>query len=169
MIFEPNNIISRIEWCLLQQLLPLGTREECEGRRAEEAGLVDAFFGRDRAALVQEKHRSQCTRYQRGFEDGQALLHFHQVNSRRHDTYGGVGPGPLTASTQVDGPPSQAPSPMLVESRRCHSHELAFTIIETGSNSRRQVRPCTPRSKIMGEFAPLTCSQRAVPCCKGAC
>jgi len=118
MIIEPTNIISRIEWCRLQQLLPSVTREEREGWRAEEVGLVDALFGRDRTAFVREEHRSQFTRYQRGLEDGQALLCFQQVNSRWHDTYGGVGPGPRTAPAQVDRRPSQAPPPVHVESRR---------------------------------------------------
>jgi len=118
MIFDPNNIISRIEWCRLQQQLPSVMREEREGWRAEETGLVDALFGRDRAAVVREEHRSQFTRYQRGFEDGQALLRFQQVNSRRHDTYGGVGPSPRTAPAHVDHRPSPAPPPVHMESRR---------------------------------------------------
>jgi hypothetical protein len=116
MTYEPTHIISRIEWCRLQQLLPSVTCEERAGWRAEEAGLVDALFGRDRTAFMREEHRSQCTRYQRGLEDGQALLCFQQVNSRWHDTYGGVGPGPLTAPAWVDRRPSQAPSPVHVES-----------------------------------------------------
>ncbi|OAI46333.1 hypothetical protein AYO43_06430 [Nitrospira sp. SCGC AG-212-E16] len=118
MIFDPNNIISRIEWCRLQQQLPSVMPEEREGWRAEETGLVDALFGRDRAAFVREEHRSQFTHYQRGFEDGQALLRFQQVNSQRHDTYGVVGPSPSTAPTQVDRRPSQPSLPAHVESRR---------------------------------------------------
>lgn len=118
MRFEPNNILSRIEWCRLQQQLPSVTREEREGWRAEEAGLVDASSGRDRAALVREKHRPQLTRYQRGFDDGQALLQFQQVNAQRHATSRGVGLDPLTAPAQVARCPSQAPSPMPEESRR---------------------------------------------------
>ena len=116
MRFEPNNIISRIEWCRFQQQLPSVMREDREGWRAEDAGLVDALFGRDRIAFMRKEHRSQLTRYQRGFEDGHALLHFQQVNSQWHDTYGGGGPGPLTASTQVDGRPAQPPPPVHVES-----------------------------------------------------
>ena len=118
MLFEPNNIISRIEWCRCQQLLPSVTREEREGWRAEEAGLKDALLGRDRAAVVREEHRSQFTRYQRGFEDGHALLSFQQVNFRWHDTYGGVGPGPRTAPAQMERRPSPAPPPGHMESRR---------------------------------------------------
>jgi len=84
MLFEPNNIISRIEWCRLQQQHPSVTREEREGWQAEEAGLVDALFGRDRTAFIRAEHPFQLTPYQRGFEDGQALLSFQQVNFRWH-------------------------------------------------------------------------------------
>jgi hypothetical protein len=118
MIFDPNNIISRIEWCRLQQQLQSVMREEREGWRAEETGLEDALFGRDRAAVARDEHRSQFTRYQRGFEDGQALLRFQQVNSRRHDTYGGVGSSPRTVPAQVDRRPFQTPSPTHMESGR---------------------------------------------------
>ena len=119
MKYEPTNIISRIEWCRLQQLLPSVTCEEHAGWLAEEAGLVDALFGRDRTAVMREDHRSQFTRYQIGLEDGRALLCcFQQFNSRWHDTSGGVGPGPLTAPAQVDRRPSQAPPPVHMEARR---------------------------------------------------
>jgi hypothetical protein len=117
MIVEPTSIISRIAWCRLQQQLHSFTREEREGWGAEEAGLVDALFGRDRTALMREKHRSQFTRYQCGIEDGLALLRLPDFNSRWHDTYGGVGPGPLTTQAQVDSRPLQAPPPVYVESR----------------------------------------------------
>ena len=30
--------------------------------------------------------------------------------------------------------------------------------------SLKQVRSCNPKSKIIGAFVPLTCSERAVPC-----
>src|SRR4029077_9655885 len=118
MIFEPNNIISRIEWCRLQQQLPSVTREEREGWRGEKAGLVDALFGRDRTAFIRAEHPSQLTRYQRGFEDGQGLLSFQQVNLRWHDMYGGVGPGPRTAPAQMDRHLSHASPPTYVESER---------------------------------------------------
>ena len=118
MIFDPNNIISRIEWCRLQQQLPSVMPEEREGWRAEETGLVDALFGRDRAAFVREEHRSQFMCYQRGFEDGHALLSFQQANFRTHDTYGGVEPGPRTAPAQMDRRPSPAHPPVHMVSRR---------------------------------------------------
>jgi hypothetical protein len=118
MKYETNNIISRIEWCRLQQQPPSVTREEREGWRAEEAGLVDALFGRDRTALMREEHRSQFTRYQCGIEDGLALLRLQHFNSRWHDTYGGVGPSPLTTPAWVDRRPSQAFSPVHVGGAR---------------------------------------------------
>ena len=117
MIVEPTSIISRIEWCRLQQQRRSVTKEERADWGAEEAGLVDALFGRNRTALMREDHRSQSTRYQRGLEYGHALLCFQQVNSRWHDTYGEVGPGPLTTPTQMDRLPLQAFPPVYVESR----------------------------------------------------
>ena len=117
MKYEPNNIISRIEWCRLHQQLHSVTREEREGWGAEEAGRVDALFGRDRTALMREEHRSQFFRYQCGLEDGQALLRLQHFNSRLHDKYGGVGPDPLTTPAQMDRRPLQAPPPVHVESR----------------------------------------------------
>ncbi len=74
MRYESPQIISRIEWCRLQQQLHSVTREERAGWRAEEAGLVDALHGRDRTAIMRREHRSQFIRYQCGLEDGQALL-----------------------------------------------------------------------------------------------
>ena len=118
MKYDPSNIISRIEWCRLQQQLHSITKDERAGWRAEEAGLVDALGCRDRIAFMRKEHRSQFIRYQCGFEDGKALLRFQQVNSRRHDTYGGVGPGPRTAPAQVDRRPFQTPSPTHMESGR---------------------------------------------------
>jgi hypothetical protein len=118
MKYEPTHIISRIAWCRLQQQLHSVTQDERAGWRAEEAGLVDALFGRDRTAFVREEHRSQFTRYQCGLEDGQALLCLQQVNSRWHDMYEGVGPVPFTAQARVDRRPSQAPPPVHVEFRR---------------------------------------------------
>jgi hypothetical protein len=115
MMIEPNNIVSRIEWCRLQQQLPSVTREEREGWRAEEAGLMDALCRRDRTAFMRENHRSECTRYQCGLQDGHALRCFQQFNSRWHDTYGGVGPRPLTPA---DRRPSSAPPPVHVKARQ---------------------------------------------------
>lgn len=118
MLVAPTHIISRIEWCQLHQRLPSVTQDERAGWQMEEAGLVDALFGKDRTTFMRAEHRSQFARYQRGLEDGHALLCVQQVNSRWHDTYEGVGPGPVTAPAQVDRRPSQAPPPVHVESRR---------------------------------------------------
>jgi len=74
MEYEPTNIISRIQWCRLQQQLHSITQDERAGWRAEEAGLVDALGCRDRAAFMRQEHRSHFIRYQCGLEDGRALL-----------------------------------------------------------------------------------------------
>ena len=71
---EPTQIISRIEWCRLQQQLHAGTREERAGWWAEEAGLEDALRGRDRTAIMREEHHAQFMRYQGGLADGKSLL-----------------------------------------------------------------------------------------------
>ena len=75
MKYEPNNIISRIEWCRLQQQLHSVTMDERAGWRAEEAGLVDALGRRDRRALhARGTPALSFIRYQCGLEDGRALL-----------------------------------------------------------------------------------------------
>jgi hypothetical protein len=112
MISDPSNIIARIAWCRLQQQLLSVTPEERAGWWTEEAGLVDALFDRDRTTFMRKEHQSQFARYERGLEDGHALLGFQQFNNRWQDTYGEVGPGPLTATTQVDRRPSQVPPPV---------------------------------------------------------
>ena len=117
MKYEPTPIISRIEWCRLQQQLHTVTRDERAGWRAEEAGLVDALGCRDRIAFMREEHRSQFIRYQCGLEDGRALLRLSASTSRGTTRMEGLGLAPLT--TRVDRRPSQAPSPVHVgESRR---------------------------------------------------
>jgi hypothetical protein len=118
MIREPNNISARIAWCRLQQQLPSVSPEESAGWRAEEAGLVDALFGRDRTAFMREEHRSQFLRYQCGLEDGHTLVCFQQFNSQWHDTYGRIGPGLFTATGQVDRSLSQTLPRVYIESRR---------------------------------------------------
>ena len=74
MTYEPTNIISRIQWCRLQQQLHSITKDERAGWRAEEAGLVDALGCRDRVAFMKNEHASQFIRYQCGLDDGRALL-----------------------------------------------------------------------------------------------
>ena len=114
MKYEPNNIISRIEWCRLQQHLHSLTKDERAGWRAEEAGLVDALGCRDRVAFMREEHRSQFFRYQCGLEDGRALLRLSTLPSCGMTRMEGLGPAPLRTPAWVDRRPSQAPSPVHV-------------------------------------------------------
>ena len=118
MTYESTQIMSRIEWCRLQQQVHSVTRDERAGWRAEEVGLSDALLGRDRTARMREGHRSQFTRYEWGLEDGQALLCLQHFNSLWDDTYGGIGPSPLATPARVDSRSSQVPRPVHVESRR---------------------------------------------------
>ena len=115
---ESTQIISRIEWCRLQQQLHSVTRDERAGWRAEEAGLVDALGGRDRIAFMREEHRSQFTRYQRGLEDGHVLLRLSMSTPSGMTRMEGWHPAPLTTTARVNSRPSQAPRPVHVESRR---------------------------------------------------
>ena len=117
MKYEPTHIISRIAWCRLQQQLHSVTQDERAGWRAEEAGLVDALFGRDRRAFMREEHRSQFTRYQGGLEDGQLLLRFSTLFPSGMTRMEGLGPARSTTSARVDRRSSQAPPPVQVESR----------------------------------------------------
>jgi hypothetical protein len=116
MKYEPTQIISRIEWCRLQQQLHSVTRDERAGWRAEEAGLVDALGCRDRLAFMRGEHRSQFTRYQCGLEDGQVLLRLSTSTPYSMTRMEGWSPTPPT--TRVNCRPSQAPPPVHVESRR---------------------------------------------------
>lgn len=117
MEYEPTNIISRIHWCRHQQQLHMLTREERAGWRAEEDGLKDALFGRQRTASLRESHPSQLARYQIGFEDGMALLRFStstpwgMTGTEKSDTI------PLTTQDWADGRPVQRVPPVHVASR----------------------------------------------------
>lgn len=118
-MYEPTNIISRIQWCRLQQQLHSITNDERAGWRAEEAGLVDALGCRDRVAFMKKEHRSQFMRYQCGLEDGRALLRISAPISSGMTRMEGLGHAPLTTPLWVDERPSQAPSPVHAkESRR---------------------------------------------------
>lgn len=118
MKYESPQIISRIEWCRLQQQLHSVTREERAGWRAEEAGLVDALHGRDRTAVMREEHRSQFMRYRCGLADGQALLRVSTSIPCGMTRMGSLGPAPLTTPARLASRPSQTPRPVPVESRR---------------------------------------------------
>ena len=104
---EPTQIISRIEWCRLQQQLHSVTREERAGWRAEEAGLVDALGCRNRIAFTREEHRSQLTRYQCGFEDGQSLLRLSTLTPCGMTPKEGRGQAPRTTPVLVDSRSSE--------------------------------------------------------------
>ncbi|MEO6308091.1 MAG: hypothetical protein ABIO96_01045 [Nitrospiraceae bacterium] len=114
MKYGPTQIISRIEWCRLQQQLHSVTLEERAGWLAEEAGLVDALGRRDRIAFMRREHRSQFTRYQCGLADGQALLLLSALPSRGTTRIEGLG----SLTTRVNSRPLQAPRPTPVEIRR---------------------------------------------------
>ena len=73
MQFEPTSIISRIQWCRLQEQNSI-TPNERAGWRAEDAGLVDALGSRDRIAFMRKQDPSLFPRYLIGIEAGQALL-----------------------------------------------------------------------------------------------
>jgi hypothetical protein len=98
MTCEPRNIISRIAWCRSHQELHSLTRDERAGWRAEEDGLMDALFGRNRTTSMRENHPSQSMRYQCGLEDGMALLRFSTSTSWAMS--GMEDPGPISLATQ---------------------------------------------------------------------
>ena len=118
MKYEPTNIISRIQWCRLQQRLPSLTQKERVGWRMEEAGLMDALGNRDRTAFMREEYRSQFARYQLGFEDGKALLRVSLVFASGMTPMEGRGSARSTTPARVDRRPSHAPPPVHAESRR---------------------------------------------------
>ena len=118
MEYEPTNIISRIQWCRLQQQLYSTTEDERAGWRAEEAGLVDALGCRDRVAFMRHEHRSHFIRYQCGLEDGRALLRLSTPMPSGMTRMKGS-QSPPTTPAWVGRPPSQIPSRAHVkESRR---------------------------------------------------
>jgi hypothetical protein len=119
MEFEHTNIISRIQWCRLQQQLHSITQDERAGWRAEEAGLVDALGCRDRVAFMRMEHRSHFIRYQCGLEDGRALLRLSTPIPSGMTRMEGLGQAPFTTPARMSGHPSQVPSRVHVkESRR---------------------------------------------------
>jgi hypothetical protein len=110
MKYEPNDIISRIEWCRRQQQLHSVTMDERAGWRAEEAGLVDALGRKDQRVFMKEEYGSNFIRYQCGLDDGRALLRLHRLHPDGMTRMKELGPTPLTPPAWVDRPPSQAPS-----------------------------------------------------------
>jgi len=118
MKYDPTNIISRIQWCRLQQRLPSVTQDERVGWRLEEAGLSDALGNRERTAFMRKEYRSQFPRYQLGLEDGNALLRMSLVFASGMTHLEGLGSARSTTQARVDRPPSHAPPPVHAESRR---------------------------------------------------
>ena len=74
MMFEPNNILSRIEWCRRQET-QARTPLELEGWQAEEEGLRDALLNRNHTNQYQHCPPGVFNRYVMGFQDGQTLIH----------------------------------------------------------------------------------------------
>ena len=118
MVCEPTNIISRIQWCRLQQQRPSVTQEDRAGWRMEEVGLMDALGNRERTAFTREEYRSQFPRYQCGLEDGKALLRVSVVFASGMTPMEGRGSARSTTPVRVDRRPSHAPPPVHAESRR---------------------------------------------------
>ncbi len=116
MKYESTQIMSRIEWCRLQQQLHSVTKDERAGWRAEEAGLADALGGSDRIAFMRGEHQSQFPRYQRGLQDGQALLRL--STSTPCDMTRMEGWSPLLAPALVNRRPSQVSPSAQMESVR---------------------------------------------------
>jgi hypothetical protein len=73
MDLSSNLIRSRLAWCRVQRTQAL-TKEEAERYLAEEEGLLDAMFGRDRTEIYSQNQRSIVTSYEIGLHDGQALM-----------------------------------------------------------------------------------------------
>jgi hypothetical protein len=118
MKYEPTNIISRIQWCRLQQRLPSVTQDERVGWRMEEAGLLDALSNRERTAFMRQEYRSQFPRYQCGLEDGRALLRLSTLTPCGMTRKKGLDPIPLKPTSWMDRRPSQALSPVHVGGAR---------------------------------------------------
>lgn len=116
MKYESTQIMSRIEWCRLQQQLHSVTKDERAGWRAEEAGLADALDGRDRIAFMRGEYQSQFSRYRRGLLDGQTLLSLGTLTPC--GMTGMEGWSPLLAPALVNSRPSQVPPSARMESVR---------------------------------------------------
>jgi hypothetical protein len=110
MKYEPNNILSRIEWCRLQQERHSVTVDERAGWQAEEAGLMDALDRRDRRMFMRATYPSQFIRYQCGLEDGRALLRLSRLHSCAMIRLKGLGSTPLPTPGLVERSPTHTAS-----------------------------------------------------------
>jgi hypothetical protein len=81
MAYATNSIISRIAWCQRQETLAR-TQPELEGWRAEEEGLRDALHHIDQSNQYRDCPPDVLKRYEKGFEEGQALIRAVWVNLR---------------------------------------------------------------------------------------
>ena len=68
-----KSFASRIEWCRRQRT-QTRAQLELEGWQAEEAGLQDALFNRDRTTQYQQGPASVFKRYAMGLQDGRSVL-----------------------------------------------------------------------------------------------
>ena len=73
MAYANKSIASRIEWCR-RQSTQASSHLEFEGWQAEEAGLQDALFNRDRTIQYQQGPASVFKRYAMGLQDGRSVL-----------------------------------------------------------------------------------------------
>ena|SRR5215510_4859901 len=73
MAYATTSIASRIEWCRLQSMQACAPLE-LEGWHAEEEGLRDALFNRNRMNQYQHCPPSVFVRYVIGLQDGHALM-----------------------------------------------------------------------------------------------
>ena len=112
----PSQLKARLDRCRHQRQRVV-TCQEQEGWWAEEAGLLDAFLGRDQTGLAAAWYPSQFQRYQLGLHEGQAIMRVFPCRSWGHEQYGGAGPSSShyrPGRTAV----STSPSTILVEERR---------------------------------------------------
>jgi len=116
MTHEPTELISRIQWCRLQQLHSI-TPDERAGWRAEEAGLVDALGCRNRIDFMRKEHRAHFVRYQCGLEDGQAILRLSTSHPRDRIHSVREGGSSDQLATQVKSRPSQSSRPVHIAFR----------------------------------------------------
>jgi len=68
-----KSVASRIEWCRRQKT-PTCSQLEFEGWEAEEVGLRDALFNRDRTTQYQQRRPGVFERYAMGLQDGRSML-----------------------------------------------------------------------------------------------
>ena len=73
MAYAANPVIFRIEWCHRQKA-KARTETEVESWHAEEEGLRDALFSRNRTSEYEQSPPEVFERYRLGLHDGQVLM-----------------------------------------------------------------------------------------------